>query len=68
MPVLPIGGHFQRLMQYRFQQPPPRFVYHGKGGFQTVAQGHQFFDLGDDAVLLGEGWKGKRSDYSIFRP
>ena len=26
-------------------------------GLQLVAQCHQFIDLGDDAVLLGEGWK-----------
>jgi hypothetical protein len=34
----------------------------GGGGsearLQPVAQGHQRIDLGDDAVLFGEGWKG----------
>ena len=24
-------------------------------GFQLVAEGHEFFDFGDDAVLFGEG-------------
>ena len=24
--------------------------------FQLVAQGHQFIDFGDDAVLFGKGW------------
>ena len=27
---------------------------------QPVAQRHQFIDLGDDAVLLGERWKTNR--------
>jgi len=25
-------------------------------GFKVVAELHQMFDLGDDALLLGEGW------------
>ena len=28
--------------------------------FHLVAQRHQFIDLGDDAVLFGEGWKRER--------
>ena len=28
---------------------------------QPIAQRHQFIDLGDDAVLLGEGWEGNRN-------
>ena len=32
---------------------------------QPVAQGHQFIDLGDDAVLLGEGWEGKRNSATL---
>ena len=28
--------------------------------FQPVAERHQFIDFGDDAVLFGEGWEGKR--------
>jgi hypothetical protein len=27
----------------------------GELGFEAVAEGHQLVDLGDDAVLLGEG-------------
>ena len=27
---------------------------------QPVAERHQFIDLGDDAVLFGEGWQRKR--------
>ena len=30
----------------------------GEAGFELVAEGHEFGDLGDDAVLLGEGWDG----------
>ena len=30
----------------------------GELGFEAVAEGHQLVDLGDDAVLLGEGWEG----------
>jgi hypothetical protein len=26
----------------------------GDAGFELVAQGHEFIDLGDDAVLFGE--------------
>ena len=38
----------------------------GSGGgsearLQPVAQRHQFIDLGDDAVLFGEGWKGNEN-------
>ena len=61
MPMISISGHFQRLMQHRLKQPPPRFVSRGEARFQPVAQGHQFIDFGDDAVLLGEGWEGNRN-------
>ena len=27
----------------------------GEAGFQFVAEGHEFIDFGDDALLLGEG-------------
>ena len=29
----------------------------GEFGFQGVAQGQQLGDLGDDSLLLGEGWQ-----------
>lgn len=36
----------------------------GGGGIETrlqpVAQGHQFIDFGDDAVLFSEGWEGHK--------
>jgi len=33
------------------------FAASGEAGLQPVAYRHQFIDLGDDAVLLGEGWE-----------
>ena len=45
-------------MQQRIEQPTARILTGGQARFQTVAKGHQFIDLGDDAVLFGEGWKG----------
>jgi hypothetical protein len=30
-----------------------------KAGLERIAQGHQFIDLGDDAVLFGEGGNGR---------
>jgi hypothetical protein len=41
------------MVQHRLQQAAglgPRCI---QAGFQLVTQGHQFTDLGDDAVLLG---------------
>ncbi len=29
----------------------------GEFGFQGIAQGQQIGDLGDDSLLLGEGWE-----------
>ena len=42
------------LTQHRLYQPSLRFITRGKVRFQFVAEGHQFIDLGDDAVLFGE--------------
>ena len=39
----------------------------GEAGFQAVAQGHQFVDLGDDAVLFGEGGDGYRKRFKPCR-
>ena len=41
------------------RQPVARCLPLGPGRFQAVAEGHQFIDLGDNAVLLGEGWEGE---------
>ena len=31
-----------------------------KTGLQPITEGHEFIDLRDDAVLLGDGRKGER--------
>ena len=41
-------------------QPVARCLPLSPGRFQLVAQGHQFIDLGDDAVLFGKGWEHDR--------
>jgi hypothetical protein len=45
------------MMQHRLKQAARLGLGRGKAGFQLVAQGHQFIDLGDDAVLLGKRWE-----------
>ena len=48
----------QSLRQHSLQQPPPLLIGLAELLLQLVAEGHQFIHLGDDAVLLGEGWEG----------
>ena len=43
----------------RRRQPVARRLPLGPRRLQPIAQRHQFIDLGDDAVLFGEGWEGK---------
>ena len=43
----------------RRRQPVARRLPLRPRRLQPVAQRHQLIDLGDDAVLLGEGWEGK---------
>ena len=45
------------MMQHRLQQAGGLDLRGGEARFQLVAQGHQLIDLGDDAVLFGEGRK-----------
>ncbi len=47
----------------RFGQPVAGLRACGTGFFQFVAEGHEFIDLGDDAMLFGEGWD--RDSYPI---
>ncbi len=42
----------------RRRQPVARRLPVRPRRLQPVAQRHQLIDLGDDAVLLGEGWEG----------
>ena len=43
----------------RRRQPVARRLPRRPCYLQPVAERHQFIDLGDDAVLLGEGWEGE---------
>lgn len=47
---------FQGLGQQRFEQTAAGVLASGEARLQPVAQRHQFIDLGNDAVLLCEGW------------
>ena len=40
------------------RQPIPRGLPLSPRRLQPVAEGHQFIDFGDDAVLFGKGWEG----------
>ncbi len=42
----------------RRREPVARRLPLGPRRLQPVAQRHQFINLGDDAALLGQGWKG----------
>ena len=39
-------------------QPIPRFLTRSKARLQPITQRHQFINLGDDAMLFAQGWKG----------
>jgi hypothetical protein len=69
--ALPARGSFGRLQfpilgrrQRSGQEGVEQAAAGGGGGcetrLQSVAERHQRIDLGDDAVLFGEGWKGNR--------
>ena len=47
-------------MEDGFEQAAACVVAGGEAFFQPVAERHQFIDLGDDAVLFGEGWEGNQ--------
>jgi len=49
----------QRLRQHGLQQPPALLIGLAELLLQLIAEGHQFVDLGDDAVLFGEGGGGE---------
>ena len=50
----------QRLPQHRLQEPPAALLGLAELLLQLIAEGHQCVDLGDDAVLFGEGREGNR--------
>lgn len=45
-------------MQQGVDQLSTSFITGDKARFQAVAECHQFINLGDDTVLLGERWEG----------
>ena len=53
-------------VQARRRQPVALRLTLVAGRLQLVAQGHQFIDLGDDAVLFGEGGEGDNKVLNIF--
>lgn len=48
-------------MEQGFEEAAAFGVGDGELRSQPVAQNHQFIDFGDDAMLLGDGWEGKRT-------
>jgi hypothetical protein len=59
-------GDRQRLVQDCFEESAALGFGCGQLHLQLVADGHQLVDFGDDAVLLGEGWK--KNDHATERP
>jgi hypothetical protein len=49
-------------MQHGFEQATAVGLGGGELDLQLVADGHQLVDLGDDAVLFGEGGSGTSND------
>jgi hypothetical protein len=45
-------------VEHGFEQAAAVGLGGGELGFKPVADGRQLVDLGNDAVLLGKGWKG----------
>jgi len=50
----------QRITQHGFEQAAAVGLGAGEVGFQLVAEGHEFIDFGDDAVLFGKRRQRKR--------
>jgi len=55
---LPFGCPIQDSPKDRFEEAAAFGLGGGELRFQPFAQGQQFFDFGDDAVLFGEWWEG----------
>jgi len=54
------GGGLVNAGQAGCHQPVAPLLPSGPRRLQPIAQRHQLVDLGDDAVLFGEGWKTDR--------
>ena len=55
--LLSVPARNPRFVQQRVKQAATGVVSGGEARLQPVTQGYQFIDLGDDAMLLGEGWE-----------
>jgi hypothetical protein len=55
-----VYGRRQGLVEEGFEEVVAGGVGGGEAGLQAVEEGHQGVDLGDDAVLFGEGWEDHR--------
>ena len=45
-------------MQQCVEQSAAGIIARCEARFQLFAEGHEFIDFGDDAVLFGAGWEG----------
>ena len=52
-------------MEDGFEEVTAFGVGGGELRFQPVAQGHQFIDFGDDALLFREGWEGDSQETNV---
>jgi hypothetical protein len=55
------GDRGEGLVEDGFEDAAGFGLGGGELGFEPVAEGQQLVDLGEDAVLFGEGWRGMRS-------
>ena len=53
-------------MEHGFKKSTAFGVGGGELRVELVAEGHQLIDLGDDALLFGEGWESKNKLVNIF--
>lgn len=60
-----IGWLIQAIQTGRRQPIPPALRRYLRR-LQPIAQSHQFIHLGNDAVLLGEGWEGENESINIL--
>ena len=53
-------GGCQRIMQKGFEETMAGAICGTDASFHPIAEGHELIDLGNDAVLFGEGRDGNR--------
>ena len=57
----------QRFDEKGSEQAAASVIAGGEACLEPVAERPQFIDLGDDPMLFGKGWEGKR-EYSKLNP